>query len=114
KMVLVVRTDIGMTKGKVAAQCSHATLGAYKMALKETPTLLAKWERQGQAKVALKGEGGEDGILTLQAQAVSMGLAARSIVDAGRTQLAPNTRTVLAIGPGPAAAIDTITGHLKL
>ena len=28
KMVLVVRTDLGMQKGKIAAQCGHATLGA--------------------------------------------------------------------------------------
>ena len=28
KMVLVVRQDLAMGKGKIAAQCSHATLGA--------------------------------------------------------------------------------------
>ena len=36
-MVLVVRTDLEMGKGKVAAQCSHATLAAYKMALVHDP-----------------------------------------------------------------------------
>ena len=30
KLVLVVRTDLGMTKGKIAAQCSHATLACFK------------------------------------------------------------------------------------
>ena len=29
KMMLAVRTDLGMTKGKIGAQCGHATLGAY-------------------------------------------------------------------------------------
>lgn len=32
KMVLVVRNDFKMGKGKAAAQCSHATLAAYKQA----------------------------------------------------------------------------------
>uniref|UniRef100_A0A0A9DCY0 peptidyl-tRNA hydrolase n=1 Tax=Arundo donax TaxID=35708 RepID=A0A0A9DCY0_ARUDO len=34
KMVLVVRNDLKMGKGKIAAQCSHATLGLFK----KTPT----------------------------------------------------------------------------
>lgn len=54
KLVLVVRTDLGMTKGKVAAQCSHATLGCYKNALEECPQVVSLWERIGQKKIALK------------------------------------------------------------
>ncbi len=30
KMVLVVREDLKMGKGKIGAQCGHATLGAFK------------------------------------------------------------------------------------
>lgn len=37
KLVLVVRTDLGMGKGKIAAQCGHASLACYKRALKYTP-----------------------------------------------------------------------------
>lgn len=29
KMVLCVRTDLGMSVGKIASQCSHATLGIF-------------------------------------------------------------------------------------
>ena len=54
KMVLVVRTDLGMQKGKIAAQCGHATLGAYKKAMKSESPYLEPWEMRGQAKVALK------------------------------------------------------------
>ena len=50
-MVLIVRTDLGMTKGKAAAQCAHAALACYKKALKSAPEVLAAWEKTGQAKV---------------------------------------------------------------
>lgn len=38
--VLLIRTDVGMEKGKVAAQCSHATLGAYKRPIAPHQSLL--------------------------------------------------------------------------
>jgi len=44
--VLVVRTDLKMRKGKIAAQCGHATLGCYKRAQKGA---LKRWMRHGQA-----------------------------------------------------------------
>ncbi|KAG9243901.1 peptidyl-tRNA hydrolase PTH2-domain-containing protein [Calycina marina] len=110
KMVLVVRTDLGMTKGKIAAQCGHATLGCYK---KSEPNMLKRWETYGQAKIALQIKG-EEGLLTLQATARSLGLVSKVIQDAGRTQIAPNSRTVLGIGPAPYSVIDAVTGHLKL
>ena len=34
KMVMVVRTDLKMGKGKIGAQCGHATLGAYSVVKK--------------------------------------------------------------------------------
>ena len=34
KLVLCVRTDLRMQKGKIAAQVGHATLGAYKAAVR--------------------------------------------------------------------------------
>ncbi|TFK23108.1 hypothetical protein FA15DRAFT_705765 [Coprinopsis marcescibilis] len=113
KMVLVVRTDLGMTSGKIAAQCGHATLACYKALLKTNPALLKHWERTGQAKIALKGSS-EDQLLELEAIAKSLNLCARSIIDAGRTQIAAGSRTVLAIGPAPVPLINQVTGHLRL
>ncbi|KAK2828977.1 hypothetical protein FQN49_007215 [Arthroderma sp. PD_2] len=114
KLVLVVRTDLGMGKGKIAAQCSHATLACYKYYFSKSPNspILRRWERQGQAKVALQAKTEED-ILLLQAQALSLGLCARVIQDAGRTQIASGSRTVLGI-LGPKSVVDSVTGHLKL
>ncbi|CZT22752.1 related to mitochondrial peptidyl-tRNA hydrolase Pth2 [Ramularia collo-cygni] len=115
KLVLAVRTDLGMTKGKMCAQCGHATLACYKSLLRADPAhpLLQQWETLGQAKVALKVDS-EDAMLMLQAQAVSLGVCAQVIHDAGRTQIASGSATVLGIGPAPKSVIDQITGHLKL
>ncbi|TVY46401.1 putative peptidyl-tRNA hydrolase [Lachnellula occidentalis] len=121
KLVLIVRTDLGMTKGKfsylskIAAQCSHATLACYKNFLKNSPKspLLRRWETQGQAKVALQVKSEEE-LDVLQATAMSMGLVAEVIADAGRTQIASGSHTVLGIGPAPKSLVDKITGKLKL
>ena len=50
----------------------------------------------------------------LARQAKKAGLPAYLVADAGRTQVAPGSKTVLAIGPGPKSALDAITGTLKL
>ena len=88
KLVLVVRPDLKMSGGKIAAQCSHATLACFKSISKACPALCRRWENTGQAKIALRGdEGGEDELVFLQAQAVSLGVTAKIIRDAGRTQI---------------------------
>ncbi|KAF7586921.1 hypothetical protein BBP40_008013 [Aspergillus hancockii] len=114
KLVLVVRTDLGMTKGKIAAQCSHATLACYKYLTAHSPnsSMLRHWESQGQAKIALQTKSEEE-MEMLQAQAISLGLCARVITDAGRTQIATGSRTVLGV-LGPKSVVDCVTGHLKL
>ncbi|RMD44131.1 hypothetical protein DV735_g1033, partial [Chaetothyriales sp. CBS 134920] len=115
KLVLVTRTDLGMTKGKIAAQCGHATLACYK-ALAANPAhrpLLRRWEGAGQPKIALQAKGGQDQLETLQGRALSLGLCARVIRDAGRTQIEAGSMTVLGI-LGPKSVVDQVTGDLKL
>ena len=113
KMVLVVRTDLGMGKGKAAAQCAHAAVGCYKKALKENPKMLKQWEMFGQTKVTVKGES-EEQLIELRSMAKAQGITACLIHDAGRTQIQSGTATVLGIGPAPSEMLDAITGHLKL
>lgn len=112
KMVLVVRNDLKMGKGKIAAQCSHATLGLYKKVLYRAPKALNRWEMCAQPKVVLKIESEED-MLVLQERAKSLKLPTHITIDAGRTQIAPNSRTVMAI-LGPVEVVDDVTGGLKL
>ncbi|OAA69621.1 peptidyl-tRNA hydrolase 2 [Cordyceps fumosorosea ARSEF 2679] len=119
KLVLVVRTDLGMTKGKIAAQCSHATLACYKaLAAHPDPDsperrMLARWERHGQAKIAVQLKSQEE-MLQLCRKARGMGLTAEVIKDAGRTQIEAGSMTVLGVGPAPRSLVDEVTGHLKL
>lgn len=113
KMILVVRNDLKMGKGKVAAQCSHAAVSAYKQVQVRNPNLLKQWEYCGQPKVVVKAPD-EDTLIDLLGHAKEVGLPISLIQDAGRTQIAPGSRTVLGIGPGPADLIDRVTGDLKL
>ena len=114
KLVLVVRTDLGMTKGKIAAQCGHATLACYKSlhSNQNGSGLLKKWERNGQPKIAVQCKSEEE-LTLLQAQAMSLGLCAKVIHDAGRTQIAAGSATVLGV-LGPKGVVDSVTGGLKL
>ncbi|KAK7424292.1 hypothetical protein QQX98_000560 [Neonectria punicea] len=118
KLVLVVRTDLGMTKGKIAAQCSHATLACYKKLIRAAEgsaerKLLARWEKSGQAKIAVQVKTQEE-ILELCRKARGLGIAAEVIQDAGRTQIEAGSMTVLGVGPAPRSVVDQVTGGLKL
>ncbi|KIM84543.1 hypothetical protein PILCRDRAFT_96705 [Piloderma croceum F 1598] len=100
-----------MSVGKIAAH--HATLTCYQTLSASNPALIRQWERMGQTKVALKCDS-EDELLLLQAKAKSLNICARSIQDAGRTQIAAGSRTVLGIGPGPVRLINQVTSKLRL
>ncbi|GFN99419.1 peptidyl-tRNA hydrolase [Plakobranchus ocellatus] len=113
KMVLIVRNDLKMGKGKIAAQCAHAAVGAVEKLAYENLAAVRHWQRQGQPKVVLKVED-ESSFFDLQKAARTQNLNTCIISDAGRTQIVPGSKTVLAVGPGPIVKIDQVTGHLKL
>ncbi|XP_016938060.1 probable peptidyl-tRNA hydrolase 2 [Drosophila suzukii] len=113
KMVLVVRNDLKMGKGKIAAQCGHGAVGAYQRAVVRTPRLLRAWENCGCAKIAVRVES-EAELMAIKKAAERQQLNTCLIRDAGRTQIEANSKTVLAVGPAAAVDIDRVTGHLKL
>ena len=98
KMVILVRADLKMGKGKAAAQASHAALGAYKKAKKTVPELVAEWESEGEKKVVLR-VGSQDELVGWKKWADERSLPSYLVKDAGLTQLEPGTLTALAIGP---------------
>ena len=113
KQAIVVRTDLGMGKGKVAAQVAHASLAAAEAAQQRKPSWYQGWKEEGQAKIVLKVES-EGALGELFKKAKSLGLPASLIEDRGLTQLDPGTVTCLGVGPGPDVEIDQVTGKLKL
>lgn len=110
KQVMVVRNDLKMGKGKIAAQCCHGSIGSYK---KTDSRKIKKWEDSGYAKIVCKVDSLEE-LHALKAQAERKNISNYLVVDAGRTQLPSSSTTVLAIGPDEDEVIDKITGDLKL
>ena len=113
KMVIVVRQDLKMGKGKIAAQCSHAAVGAYKKLQAQNIKLLRCWEYCGQPKVVVKCQD-EMELIALHQHAKAVGVTATIIQDAGRTQIAAGSKTVLGVGPASEQLVNKITSHLKL
>jgi len=113
KLVIVLRTDIKMSKGKMAAQAGHAAVSASEYARKNRPEWWNPWIMEGQCKIAVKVKS-EQEILELERKARNAQLPAVLIVDRGLTEIPPNTITCLGIGPAPANKVDAITGKLSL
>ena len=113
KMVLVVNTELGMGKGKVAAQCGHAAVACFKAALVEEPQLVAAWERTGQTKVVVRG-GGEESLLAVSLAGRQAGMVVAEVRDAGRSQVEAGSLTVIGLGPANNLLIDKVAGKLKL
>jgi PTH2 family peptidyl-tRNA hydrolase len=110
KLVLLTRTDLAMSRGKIAAQVAHAAVLA---ALNGLGTAdFATWLEQGQPKVVLKV--GDAQLLRLAEAGKQAGLPISLVADAGLTQLPPGTLTCAAIGPAEDRRIDAITGDLLL
>ena len=109
KMVLVVREDLGMSRGKVAAQCAHAALGGARRA---DASVIERWAGAGETMIVVAAPHG--GLAALRDAASTAGLPHCLVADAGRTEVAPGTETVLAVGPGEVSRVDAITGRLRL
>lgn len=109
KGILLVRNDLKMGKGKIVSQAMHAAFSA----ARSKSDLEMDWARNGFKKVSLKVDSLEmmDDLLR---QFKNSKIPFVRIVDAGRTQIAPNTPTVAFVGPWYEEEIDRISGKLTL
>ncbi len=113
KQVVIVRKDLRMSKGKLAAQVAHAAVDAALKTLKVRPEWVYSWIEQGQKKVVLASTS-ESELLKIYEEFSKLGLPTSLIYDAGRTELPPNTLTALGVGPAPSSLVDRVVGNLKL
>merc|ERR1719295_2059523 len=133
KMVLVVRKDLKMTSGKVAAQCCHACLGVIMDIINgqhvspsngngngngndiqyDLKRVMSIWRSNGEKKIVVQCQNEEE-LLGKKQQAMIHGLPHYLVCDAGHTQVKPGSTTVLAIGPHISERVDMVTSDLKL
>lgn len=112
-VTLVVRKDLNMSPGKIAAQASHATLGACHKSWTFKLTKRFTDDFHGRRIVTVRCMS-EAELMELKTNAEKIGLNTFVQVDAGFTQVPSNSPTVLAIGPDNSEKIHEITKHLKL
>lgn len=110
KQALIVRTDLKMEKGKIASQCSHASLAAFLKTGKKSREI---WLDEGMKKIVLKVKD-KTSLMRLLTKAKKEKLPVALISDAGHTQIEPGSVTCLGIGPASDEKIDKIVGNLKL
>lgn len=110
KQVILIRQDLKLPKGKLAAQCCHASVEAV---LKSDPRIVKAWRQEGMAKIVLRVKDEKELIKYFQ-QAKDDDLITSLITDAGKTTIAPGTKTAAAIGPDKEENIDKITKNLSL
>lgn len=113
KQVIVLRTDIKMSKGKLAVQACHASVGALEETRKEHRDRVRSWFDEGQKKVVAKVRT-IGSLEKLKQQADKMGLPNALVEDRGLTEIPPGTVTSLGIGPAPEEIIDKVTHDLVL
>jgi len=113
KQVIVFRSDLRLSRGKIAAQAGHAAVSAAEEARKHHEEWWEVWIEEGQCKIAVKVKG-EKELLELKREAKELALPCALIVDRGLTEIPPGTITCLGIGPAPTEKIDKITSILPL
>jgi len=110
KQVILIRHDLKLSKGKLAAQVAHAAVDC---ALKTPRSKLDMWRGEGMKKIVLVVKNLEE-LHTFIQKANNAGLITALITDAGLTEIPAGTTTCLGIGPDEEDKIDAVTGTLKL
>lgn len=115
-MVIVVRADLKLRRGKEAAQVAHAAMAWAKThCLNELATdhLLRRWALGLEKKIVV-GVDSQPALEALVLEATNQLLPCYVIRDAGLTEVPPGTVTCAAFGPDLPERLDPLLGHLKL
>ena len=107
---LIVRNDLKMGKGKIVAQCGHAVQYAVRAC---NENLLKEYEMCDTPKICLKVDTFEQ-FKSLRNRLEQSKIAVFTVVDAGYTQVEPNTETCFAVGPASKLLMKDFIKELKL
>ena len=116
KQMIVMRRDLHMRKGKIAAQAGGVSALQVEGGVIQVSgdSSLSQWFRQGEAKVCVYVDS-EEALLTLHRQAREAGITSVLIQASGLTEFhGQPTYTCLALEPLSADRVDPITGQLPL
>jgi len=113
KQVIVFRSDLILSKGKIAAQAGHAAVSASEKVRIYNKKWFKTWLKEGQRKIVVKVKNEID-LLNLEKKAIKSKLPCALIRDSGLTEIPLGTITCLGIGPAPSEKLDKITGSLPL
>ncbi len=113
KQAIIIRMDLEMSKGKLAAQAAHASLMSYFEAEKKDKEIAKKWLDTGEKKIVLKVSN-EEALIKLYNAYQYRGVPCALVTDAGLTEVPPGSKTALGIGPWYADKVNEFTSALKL
>lgn len=113
KIVIVVRADLKLSAGKLAAQVAHAAVNCALASKKNDADTFKRWYNEGQRKVVVKVQNLEE-LMDLKMVAENKDLTTSLITDAGLTEIPAGTVTCLGIGPASNPQVDAVTGKLPL
>lgn len=109
KMWLAVRTDIQMSKGKIAAQAMHASGWLHLIVANDKPALMRTYLDDHTPKIAVRVDSAA-ALDRVAEEAQAAGIPCYTVADAGRSEVEPGTRTVCIFGP---AYRDELPAFLK-
>lgn len=110
KMAVVVRSDLGMTFGKISSQCIHAALAALRTAPMEN---VWGWYSNHEPLVVLSADGATK-FSNLKKLCLEKGVPLFTWVDSGKTQVPPNTDTIMVVGPAHFRLVNLVCDGLSL
>ena len=113
KQVIVVRRDVNMGTGKIAAQVAHAAVMGAEKVKASRKEWFNSWFGAGQAKVVVKVKSVEE-LIKVRNRAEELYLPVVQVQDSGLTQIPRGTITCIGIGPAPSDLVDKVTFELKL
>jgi PTH2 family peptidyl-tRNA hydrolase len=111
--VIIIRTDLKMSTGKIAVQAAHAAVTGSELAKERNYDWWKKWYEEGQCKIVVTVDS-EKKLLDVKEEADSKNLPTDMIKDKGLTEVPPGTTTCLIIGPAPSIIVDKITRNFSL